>query len=472
VWFRLSFAGKGLGYSRRKDFFFEEKKQKTFMSLSRISPAAYAKDAKVFWFFFSKKNFFLMRWLVLALLSMSIAGNYYAFDSLAPVAGLLHAQRGFSQSQIGLLNAVIGLPNIPLSLVGGVLIDRLGASRVAVGTAAFCCVGAVLTAIGEPFGLMVLGRFLFGIGEETLLIALLAGVAQWFEAAGAAFAMSLLFSVARIGSYMADISPRWASSLYAGGWSPPLWLAAVLTAVSLAAALAYLSLDIIYLPKVARTKSGWTDMLDIKAFDRSFWYILLLNVLFASVFFPFRSTFAIEYFQDAKGLSLADAGLVNSWVFFTAIFATPVFGLIADRFGHRAMMLTLGAALMPLTFATLGATNWSLWVSTAMMGLSFSVVPAVIWPATAMLVAPGRLGTAYGIINVLQSLGMSVCNLAAGWLNDANHAGLHHPAGYLPMLWLFGVLATLGFAATALLWARESGPRGHGLNVAIRVGDP
>jgi MFS family permease len=133
------------------------------------------------------------------------------------------------------------------------------------------------------------------------------------------------------------------------------------------------------------------------------------------------------------------------------------------------MMLTLGSALMPLTFLILGATDWSFWISTAMMGVSFSVVPAVIWPATAMLVEPRRLGIAYGVINVLQSLGMAVCNLAAGWLNDSAHAGPHHPAGYLPMLWLFGILATVGFGATALLWLRESGPHGHGLNVAVGV---
>ena len=183
------------------------------------------------------------KWVVLALLSLAIAGNYYAFDSVAPLAGLLHTQRGFSQSQIGLLNGVIGLPNIALSLVGGLVIDRFGAARAAVGTAAFCCVGAVLTAIGEPFGVMVLGRFLFGIGEETLLIALLAGVAQWFAAERAALAMSLLFSLARVGSYMADISPSWASGLYEGGWRPPLWLAAGLTGISFAAALAYWRLD-------------------------------------------------------------------------------------------------------------------------------------------------------------------------------------------------------------------------------------
>jgi MFS family permease len=397
-----------------------------------------------------------MKWLVLALISIAIAGNYYAYDALAPVAGLLHAQRGISQSGIGLLNAVTSLPNIPLSLAGGVLIDRFGAARAAAATAALCCAGTVMTAIGEPFGLMLAGRFCFGFGEETLLIALLAGVAQWFEAAGAALAMSLLFSLARVGSYLADISPAWAPGLYAAGWRPPLWLASGLTAASFVAALAYWSLDRSRRRPAAEAWSGWAGMVRLGGFDRSFWYILTLNVLFASVFFPFRSTFAIEFFQDAKRLSLANAGLVNSWVFFAAIFATPVFGLIADRFGRRAMMLTLGAALMPLTFATLGGTGWSLWISTAMMGISFSVVPAVIWPATAMLVEPRRLGTAFGLINMLQSLGIALCNLAAGWLNDASHAGPHNPAGYDPMLWLFGCLATLGLAAAMLLWGREA----------------
>jgi hypothetical protein len=43
---------------RKKAFFSEEKKQKTFMSLSRFSPAACAIIAKVFWFFSSEKNCF------------------------------------------------------------------------------------------------------------------------------------------------------------------------------------------------------------------------------------------------------------------------------------------------------------------------------------------------------------------------------------------------------------------------------
>ncbi len=411
---------------------------------------------------------------MLALISVVIAGNYYAFDVIAPVADLLRRQRGFSQSQIGMLNAIYALPNIPLSLVGGLLIDRIGPARASLLAAAFCFIGSVLTAIGQPYALMVFGRLVFGIGEETLFISLLAGVAQWFAGGGAAVAMSLFFSMARVGSYMSDISPRWAPGIYAAGWRPALELSAAITGISLVAAIVYLRIDRLRPASVAGAQiadggHGRFDWRDLIRFDRSFCYIMGLNVLFASVFFPFRSTFAIVFFQDAKGLSLAEAGLVNSWVFFTAIFATPVFGLVADRFGRRAMMLTFGAALVPMTFAILGLTHWSLWISTALMGLSFSVIPAVIWPSTAMLVEPRRLGTAFGLINVLQSLGMGALNLAAGWLNDQAGAGPHNPGGYAPMLWMFFLFSLAGFFAVAALWRRESGPNGHGLNApAVR----
>ncbi len=184
-----------------------------------------------------------MRWWVLALLAVAIAGNYYAYDSIAPIAGLLRSARGLGQSQIGMLNAVFSLPNIALALVGGILIDRFGPSRVALWTAATCFAGALLTAVGSPYGVMVCGRLLFGIGEETLLIALLAGLAQWFAGGGMALAMALFFSLARVGSYAADISPRWAHSLYERGWQAPLWLAAAITGASLVAAIAYAFID-------------------------------------------------------------------------------------------------------------------------------------------------------------------------------------------------------------------------------------
>lgn len=62
-------------------------------------------------------------------LCIAIAGNYYEYDAIAPIADFLRTQRGFTQSQIGMLNTVFSLPNIGLALVGGLLIGSPRAGR-------------------------------------------------------------------------------------------------------------------------------------------------------------------------------------------------------------------------------------------------------------------------------------------------------------------------------------------------------
>lgn len=396
------------------------------------------------------------KWVMLALAAFTIMGSYYTYDSIAPVAGLLRDERGLSQSQIGLLNAVFNLPNIALALIGGIIIDRIGAAKAILIAASICTIGAVLTAVGEPFGLMLFGRLLFGLGNETLYIALLVGIAQWFHLGGGALAIALFFSMARVGSYSADKSTSWFADVYAAGWQAPLWLAAGLTATGVFSALIYYLVDsrFPHLRAVGQ-KSERFMLKDLTGFSRSFWYILWLNVLFASVFFPFRSTFSIQYFMDVKGMNLAEAGTANSYVFAAAIFATPIFGLLADRIGRRASLLTFAAALMPLTFVILATTNYGLWVTTVLMGLSFSVIPAVIWPATAMLVEKHRVGTAFGLINMIQSLGLAAANYGAGYLNDVFKAGPNNPQGYDAMLSMFALLSLIAFFATLLLLLRE-----------------
>jgi len=395
------------------------------------------------------------RWLLLGLAALANMAAYYSYDAIAPIAEMLHA-RGLTNADIGLLNAVYSLPNIPLALLGGVLIDRIGAGRAAALASGLCLICAVLTAIGQPFALMVTGRLVFGIGSETLYIALLCAIAGWFAGGGGALATALFFSLARVGSYLADTSPDWAASVYARGWHAPLWLAAGLCGAGFSAALVCMRFD-----QGRRETAERMNWRDIAAFPRAFWHILWLNVLFASVFFPFRSTFSIQYFQDARGLTLAQAGVTNSWVFFAAILATPLFGLIADRWGHRAALLLAGATLMPVTFVLLGTAASPLWVTTVMMGVSFSVIPAVIWPTTAMLIPPQRLGTAFGLINLLRSLGLAGSNLVAGTLNDRFSAGPQHPAGYAAMFVWFTALATIALIAAAAFWRSQNPPR-HG----------
>jgi MFS family permease len=410
-----------------------------------------------------------LRWWVLLLAALAVSSSYYEDDIIGPIADLLHRQRGFSQSQLGVLNGVISVPNIVTALFSGIAIDRFGPARVAFWMAAIGVVGAALTAFGQPYEVMVAGRFIFGISEGAIFIALIAGLARWFSRSGIALATALYLSLARAGSYAVDTSTAWASSLYAKGWQAPLWLGAAITLAGCVAAGIFYWIDRRHGPRSdvsagsVAERFRWNELF---SFDMSFWCILALHVLYAAVFFPFRTTYAIEYFQHVKGLALQQAGVANSWVFFAAMFTTPIFGLAADRLGHRALMLVFGTLLLPLTFVILGLTDLSLWVSTVMMGVSFSLVPAVIWPATTLIVEPKRLGTALGLITLIQALGMAAANVVAGWLADRAGAGVNNPAGYTVMLWFFFLLSLTALTAAVLLWRRESSNLGHGLEDA------
>jgi MFS family permease len=415
-----------------------------------------------------------LRWWALVLSALAIFSSYYESDVIGPIADLLGRQRLFTQSQIGELNAVINLPNVALAIFSGVLIDRLGAARITLWAAAIGLVGAVLTAIGEPYRLMWLGRFVFGVSEGAIFISLVTGVAQWFPRSGVALATALFLSFARIGSFSLDMSPTFARHLYEAGWQPPLWLGAIITAIGLLAALLLRMLDrhrvlVVAAGPAERAPFRWPD---IWSFDMSYWYICGLHVLYAAVFFPFRQTYAIEYLQHVKGLTLQQASQANAGVFFAAIFATPIFGLLADRIGHRALMLIAGTVLLPITLLILGLTQLHPWYSTVLMGISWSLVPAVIWPSTTLIVEPRRLGTAIGVIILLQALGLWLSNRTAGWLADRAGASAANPAGYDVMLWFFGFVSLAALTSALLLWRRESGPHGHGLERADLASRP
>ena len=402
-------------------------------------------------------------WIVLGLLSAIFFGNSYVYDSIGPVADLLQRERGFSDSQIGMLNAIYSLPNIVLVLVGGLLVDRWGAGRVLLGSNVICLAGALLTAFGADFSAMASGRLLFGIGAETMNIAITVAAVDWFAGGSIAFAMGMTLAIGRLGSWAADLSPTWFAGAYAAGWQPPLAIAAALAAGGMVAAIVYWRCDGLRerATRGAREAHPRITLADIAAFGRPYWYLLALCVLWYAVILAFRSTFSIKYFQHAHGLGLADAGAMNSHVFLAALFATPAFGWLCDRTGRYSGMLLLGAALLPVAIAIMAWTDWSLWTATVLIGLSYSMVPAVMWPLASRLVPAARFGTALGLMWVVQNAGIAGANLVAGWLNDRAGASVDNPAGYLPMMEFFGVASALGAVFAALLWMDRRRTRQH-----------
>lgn len=390
--------------------------------------------------------------------SLALIGNYYVYDSIGPVADLLARQLGFSDTQIGTLNAIYSVPNLVMVLVGGVLVDRYSARTVTLVTTLVCLIGAVTTALGEQFPVMVIGRLLFGLGAETMIVAVTVAFAQWFIGRYFALLLALSISFSRMGSYLADRSPSFARELYGQGWQPPLWLAVGFAATSVIGGVLYWTVD---RKESARgtlalaQPSERIDWRNLLRFRIEYWYVVGLCVTFYSVIFPFRSTFAIKYLQHAHGLSLEAASTMNSYVFLAAVFVTPVFGLLLDRLGHQALLLAIGSLALPLSFITLSNGNEGLWIATVLLGVSFSLVPAVLWPAVARYVAAEQLGTAYGLMTMLQQAGLVAANFVVGYVNDASGASAANPSGYAPMLWLFGALSLAGFVFAALLVIHE-----------------
>jgi MFS family permease len=147
-------------------------------------------------------------------------------------------------------------------------------------------------------------------------------------------------------------------------------------------------------------------------------------------------------------------------VFLAALFATPAFGWLCDRLGRYAGLLAFGSVLLPVSLVVMMAGQGGLGFATVLIGISYSLVPAAMWPLVSRLVDPGKFGTAIGLMWVVQNAGIAGANLVAGALNDLAGASAANAAGYRPMMTFFAASSALGAAFAFLLWLRTRGREG------------
>jgi MFS family permease len=204
--------------------------------------------------------------------------------------------------------------------------------------------------------------------------------------------------------------------------------------------------------------AGSTDKVvfrDITTFGLSYWYIVALCIVFYSAIFPFE-TFAYKFFMDVHHTTREAGGdLVGMLTIFT-MFGTPFFGKFADRVGKRALLMMIGSVLLIPVYLMMAYLHSSTYLTVyfpstsadghfafmphslppillltmAMMGVAFSLIPAVMWPSVAYIVDQSKLGTAYGLMTMIQNIGLAGFNLMIGWANDHNYAGADNPNGY------------------------------------------
>lgn len=428
----------------------------------------------------------LYRWSVLIFISLAQGGNYYIYDSINPLERIFIDHLGFSATQFGWLNASYSVAAVATLLIGGIIIDRIGTKKAITMFAFLCLLGAALTAARGQAPVMIAGRTVLGLGAESMIVAVTTALAKWFKGKELSFAFGINLTIARLASVAADNSPTWANRVFypqgpAGpaSWQGPLFLAVGAGVMSVATALIYWGLETRAESTYELGKAGAIDKLEFKGifrFNPSYWLVVGLCFTFYSAIFPFR-TFAIDFFTNKilaihGGISaleivrvqaLEQAGRLNSLLPLAAMVATPLFGLLVDRVGKRAWFMMFGSLLLMPVYLMMAYSNISLYVPVALMGIAFSLIPAVMWPSVAYIVDESRLGTAYALMTLIQQIGFFIMNLLIGKANDYAGAGLQNPSGYALGLWIFSILGFIGMTLAILLRIRETGPQGHGL---------
>jgi MFS family permease len=408
------------------------------------------------------------RWSVLVVISLAMFGNYYVYDTISPIADLLKSQLAFSDSNIGTLNAIYSLPNILMVLIGGIIIDRIGVRRATMLFGVLCFAGAAITASTGSLAVMATGRLVFGLGAESLIVAVTTALAKWFKGKELSFAFGVNLTIARLGSYLALRSPTWTKTVFPGAfenWQWPLLISVAVGTFCIIGPLIYWSMESRAVKRYQMGKAGETDKVSFRelfGMGRSYWFVVLLCVTFYSAIFPFQ-TFAIKFFQEAHGATREYGGDLSAMITLFAMICTPLFGYMVDRVGKRSLFMMFGSLLLVPVYLMMAYTDVHLRIPMAMMGIAFSLVPAVMWPSVAYIVDEKRLGTAFGLMTMIQNIGLAGFNFLIGWANDFSGASQGNPGGYALGMWIFSVSGFLGFFFAYMLRRSETGPHAHGL---------
>ncbi|MCF0206230.1 MAG: MFS transporter [Bacteroidales bacterium] len=143
-----------------------------------------------------------------------------------------------------------------------------------------------------------------------------------------------------------------------------------------------------------------------------------------------------------------------------AVAITPILGNYVDKKGKAASMLMIGSLLLivcHLTFAfilpmcsgsAVGGTVVA-YLTILVLGASFSLVPAALWPSVPKLVDDKIIGSAYALIFWIQNIGLWLFPLLIGKILDKTNPGITDPTG-LDYTWALVMLACLGIASFIL----------------------
>jgi len=447
----------------------------------------------------------LVRWTALILLACLMFFGYMFVDVLSPLKTMLETSLNWDSTTFG---AVVGseyfLNVFAFFLIfAGIILDKTGVRFTIILSTIVMIVGAAIKyyAVSDYFvgtgiesflnsfipsfpasaKLACVGFAIFGCGIEMAGVTVSKAIVKWFSGKELALAMGVEMAIARLGVFAVfRLSPRIAESLES--ISAPVLLCLVLLIIGLICIVGYCMMD-----KKLDQQIGAQDVEPEEPFkisdigklltSKTFWIVAGLCMLFYSGIFPFQK-FAVPMLENRLGISSTEASDIFSWLPVGAIILTPLLGIFLDKKGKGATMIILGAVLMcacHLVFALVPAENFTLnvtYTAILLLGISFSLVPAALWPSVPKLVENRYLGSGYSLIFWIQNIGLWIVPLLIGIVLDKVNPGVAEAikageeASYnytVPML----IFAGLGVIAFLLgLWLKaEDKRKGYGLEL-------
>ena len=419
------------------------------------------------------------RWTVLILVASMMFFAYMFVDILSPLASLLNDTLGWDQGVFGTYAAGEYLLNVfGFLILAGIILDKMGVRFTGLLSASLMVIGAAIKYFGISWAdantvewlnswwpampgsakLAMFGFMIFGCGAEMAGTTVSKILAKWFKGKEMALAMGLEMAIARLGVFAAMwLSPMISEKFAVDGVNSvvaPLLFSAALLVIGLLNFFIFTIMDktfdsqLVAIGEATAEKDPEDEfhVSDLAQIFRSkmFWIVALLCVLYYSAIFPFQR-FATNFLEETLSISNAEAAGLFKWFPILAMILTPFLGAFIDYKGKGASMMLLGAVIMTachLVFAFVLPAYPSktlALVTILILGVSFSLVPASMWPSVPKIIDEKVLGSAYCLIFWVQNVGLCLVPLLIGKLRVATN-------GYLvPMIVFasFGVLAFL-----------------------------
>lgn len=403
------------------------------------------------------------RWSALILIALMMFFGYMFVDVMSPIQALVEAERGWDPSAFGTYAAGEYILNVcGFLILAGIILDKMGIRFTGTLSASLMLVGAVIKFVGisdwfqgtgmhEWLGswwvsmpasakMAALGFMIFGCGCEMAGITVSRAIAKWFEGKEMALAMGLEMAIARVGVFaIFSISPWLAAKLGTSVFGKetivaPVAFCTVLLCIGLIFFLVFCVLDKKFDKQLGEQSVGESEE-EFKISDvgtiltsKTFWIVALLCVLYYSAIFPFQRYGANMLQCNIGDMTAQQASNIFRWFPIGAAAITPFLGNFLDRKGKGATMLIFGAMLLivcHLVFAfVLPATHSKLiaYVTIVVLGISFALVPAALWPSVPKIMDPRYLGSAYSLIFWVQNVGLCFVPMIIGNVLQSSNA--------------------------------------------------